>query len=247
MATFLIVGESHTGKTQSLSTLPGKTILFNFEPPDNVSNLTVPFEETKSLQEWWKLKKPIERVVVVQYGSLVTKLNLTAVASPAREKITTFIDDINSSEAHFKEFDSFVIETLGPLAEEIMDFIVASNGRKDRQIQDYGMGITKLNHVLMSLMATGKNVVLTAHLQNERDELTGRGRTTPLVWGKSLPSTIPKWFSEVFCTVVNSDGKGGIKYQWLTKPEPGGFLTFLGSRRKKDLAKFIEQDFKLIF
>jgi hypothetical protein len=101
----------------------------------------------------------------------------------------------------------------------------------------------KVFSIIGSMMGYGLNVIVTGHLQSEKDEITGRGRMTPFVWGKSLPEMIPRLFGEVFQSLIVSDGKGGIKYVWQTKPDAGGFIGFLGSRKFDGLPKFIDQNF----
>jgi hypothetical protein len=102
--------------------------------------------------------------------------------------------------------------------------------------------------VLFRLQGIGKKtLVMLAHFQTERDEITGRGRQVPQVWGKSLPQDILKWFSTIFQTVTNPDGKGGTIYNWRTKPE--GLVESLGGRPPfaDNLPVIIPQDFKALF
>jgi len=241
--TSLILGESHTGKTQSLGTLPGRTIIFNLEPPDNITSLKVPYQECLRLKAFWEEKKEIGRILVVQYGALPREISLQAAANPQKQMVQALIEDLNTVPKHSGEVDNLAIEALGALGEGVLDFIVASNNRKDTQIQDYKVARAKLQEILGATFSLGKNVILTGHLQSEKDEITGRGRITPLIWGKDLPSSIPRLFGEVFQSTVIADGKGGIAYKWLTQPDPAGFLTFLGSRKLRGLTKYVEQDF----
>lgn len=243
MFTMLNLGESHVGKTQSLSTLPGRSILFNFEPPDNLTSLRVPYQEELRLVEFWKRQQPIEKVLVIQYTGVPKEVSLLALPDPSKTKITAFIEDLNTMGKHLDEVDNLILETLAPFGDEVLDFVVASNGRKDTQIQDYKIAKYKIQAIFGSMMGNGKNVIVTGHLQSERDEITGRGKVSPNIWGRDLPASIPKMFGEVFQSVITSDGKGGIKYQWQTKPDAGGFLQFLGSRKFDDLPRHIDQDF----
>jgi hypothetical protein len=244
MFTMLNVGESHMGKTRAISTLLGRTVLFNFEPPDNVSSLIVPYAEMKRLTDYWSLAKPIEGILVVQYGLISPKLTLGAKAAPTKDRMQAFIEDVLSMEKHLGEFDNIAVETLAPMTEAALDFIVASNGRTETQIQDYGVAFDKVEAIIGTLMSFGKNVIATAHLESMKDEKTGRVRTLPLVIGKKLGPKMPKLFSEIFASEVTGTADKP-KYVWNTKPEPGGFLTFLGSRKDKysKLPKFIEPDY----
>lgn len=126
MFTMLNLGDSHTGKTQSLSTLPERSILFNFEPPDNVTSLRVPYREELRLMEFWKKKEPIEKVLVIQYTGVPREVSLLALPDPNKTKITAFIEDLNTIGKHLDEVDNLILETLAPFGDEVLDFVVAS-------------------------------------------------------------------------------------------------------------------------
>lgn len=240
MFTALILGESHTGKTRSLSTLPGRTILFNFDMPDNVTSLRVPYKEVARLRDFWTSGEVMPGFIVVQYTTIAREIGLGASPDPTSAKIRAFIEDLNSLAAHLPQVDNLVVETLQPFAEEALDFIVASNGRRSAEIQDYKVARAKLQSMFFTMMGTGKNVILTGHLQSEKDEITGRGKVNPMVWGKDLPGSIPKMFGEVFQSVALVNPKG-VEYKWMTKPD--GFLNFLGSRKLDNLPRYIDQDY----
>jgi hypothetical protein len=245
----LNVGESHMGKTRALSTLKGNTVIFNFEPPDNVSSLTVPYVEMKRLTDWWKLAKPIEGILVVQYGMIAPSFDASAFLNPTKDSAQAFIEDMQSLETQLGKVDNLVVETLEPLSLAYLEFIAASGGgrRSDAkiQLQDYNVLVTKVRSALGKLMSFGKNFVLTAHLDADKDETTGRVKVLPMSVGRKLGPLMPKLFSEIFCSEIRSKAGGGIEYVWNTKPEPGGFLTFLGSRKDKNgkLPKYIEPNY----
>jgi hypothetical protein len=184
-----------------------------------------------------------KQVLVIDYTTSVVTIDSTAQPSPRKETFLALIRDINTAGHFLSRFDGIGMDSLAPLATEALDFVVAMNSRRDTQIQDYKIAIAKLGEVLNGIFSFGKNFVLTAHLQSETDQVTGRGRVVPQVWGKDLPSDIPKKFSEVFQTqtVPNPKTKNGVDYRWLTRPD--GFINFLGSRLRDDLDRSIEQDF----
>ncbi len=247
--TGLILGESHTGKTRSISTLPGKSLLFNLDGPDNVTALRVPFAEVVALEDYWVQPFDFGKVLVVNYTAMPKEISLLANPREDKLRVDQLIKDINSVREHLDALASeegpgnLVLETVGSLAEEVLSWTVASQGRSDTQIQDYKIAMRKVFSIIGSMMGYGLNVVVTGHLQAEKDEITGRSRITPFVWGKSLPEMIPRLFGEVFQSLIVSNGKGGIKYVWQTKPDAGGFIGFLGSRKFDGLPKFIEQNF----
>lgn len=248
MFTMLNVGDSHMGKTRALSTLKGNSVIFNFEPPDNVSSLTVPYQETPRLTDWWKLAKPLGGILVVQYALIAPSFEADARIRPTKDKAQAFIEDVKSFEQHIAEADNLVVETLEPFSYAYLEFIAASGGARkadaEIQLQDYNVLVRKVTGAIGKLMSFGKNVILTAHLDTEKDDITHRTRTLPMSIGRKLGPLMPKLFSEIFCSEVQTVGSA-VKYVWNTKPEPNGFLTFLGSRKDKQgkLPKYIDPDY----
>jgi len=182
------------------------------------------------------------KVIVVDYTTTQQKVEVSHLASPSKDRCMALILDINSLEEHKGEFNNISLDSLYPLGIEALDFVVSMNGRRDTQIQDYKIAIQKLCNIINACLSfEDKGCVLTAHLQSEKDEVTGRGRMSPNVWGKDLPSLIPKMFADTFQTVVQTNAKGGVEYLWLTKPE--GLVGFLGSRVRDDLPRLVEPDF----
>lgn len=243
---FLIIGPPLTGKTRSLGTLPGRTILFNWELEGQLA-LRVPYVTCQSLRTFWSEEKPIERVVVVDYlvrpGSISEGKEVTL----DRNLFLNFIRDANTTPEHLADFENIAFDSLSRFAAEALDFIIALNGRNSPQIQDYRDAIKKIMEVLFRLQGIGKTLVMLAHFQSERDEITGQGRRVPQVWGTNLPTEVLKWFSTILQSASVPDGKGGTNYLWKTKPE--GLVESLGGRPPfaDNLPATISQDFKALF
>lgn len=243
-SSFILIGPPFSGKTRSIGTLPGRTILFSWEL-EGWQSLRVPFKTTSSLREWWEKKQAIEKVLVVDYASKPDNISEKKEVELRSSLLMSFIRDANSLPDHEKDFENLVIDSLSPFAKECLDFVIALNGRNSPQIQDYRDAIGKVKEILFKLQGLQKNFVLLAHFQAERDEITGKSRQVPQVWGKDLPQDILKWFSTVLQSQALSDGKGGTSYNWKTKPE--GLVESLGSRLVDNLPATIPQDFEKLF
>ena len=240
----LTIGPPFSGKTRALGTLPGRTILFNWELEGYLA-LRVPNTQCSSLRTFWDRKESIARVLVVDYlvrpGVITEKKEVEL----DRNLFLNFIKDANSLPEHKEDYDNIAIDSLKPFATESLDFIVALNGRNSPQIQDYRDAIKKIMEVLFRLQGLGKCLVMNAHYQAERDEITGKSRQVPQVWGKDLPQDVLKWFSTALQSVATTDGKGGTSYSWNTKPE--GLIESLGSRTFDNLPKLIPQNYEELF
>jgi hypothetical protein len=167
---------------------------------------------------------------------------------PSKDKAQAFIEDVQWFESHQEGVSNLVVETLEPFSYAYLEFIAASGGARkadaEIQLQDYNVLVRKVTGAIGKLMSFGKNVILTAHLDTEKDEITHRTKTLPMSIGRKLGPLMPKLFSEIFCSETQMAGST-LKYMWNTKPEPNGFLTFLGSRKDKmgKLPKFIDPDY----
>ena len=252
---FLIIGPPITGKTRSLGTLPGRTILFNWELEGYLA-LRVPYVVCKSLRDFWKEGRELKQttpgvrpteVIVVDYLVRPGSISEMKEVQLDRNHFLNFIKDANSLPEHLEEFDYIGADSLGPFATEALDFIIALNGRNTPQIQDYRDAIKKIMEVLFRIQGLGKPLIMLAHFQTERDEISGKGRQVPQVWGKDLPQNVLKWFSTILQSIAIPDGKGGTSYLWKTKPE--GLVESLGGRPPfaDNLPATIPQDFKALF
>jgi len=238
----MILGDSKTGKTQSMSTLSGHTLLANFDPT-GFHSLTVPYvtigpNELNQLDNW-----PGDvNMTVIDYTSLVGQISLTLDRGNRRSNYdiyVSFINDMNAAMA--SEFiDNIVVDGLTGLSDAVLGAVMQINKRSRPQFEDWGQAIDKIVEIIMALAASTKNFILCAHLQAERDELTGRIKELPLVYGKQLPNKILAIFDTVFVTRVT----GGI-YHWVTNPQP--LLQTVGSRTFRQLPPTITQDFELLF
>jgi hypothetical protein len=238
----MVLGDSKTGKTQSVSTLTGHTVLANFDPA-GFHSLVVPYvligpNELCQLEDW----PGDTQVVVIDYTTLVGQISLTLDRGNRKSNYdiyVSFINDMNA--AMVSDFvDNIVVDGLTGLSDAVLGAVMQINKRSRPQFEDWGQAIDKVVEIIMALAASTKNFVLCAHLQTERDELTGRLKELPLVYGKQLPNKILAIFDTVFVTRVTS----GI-YHWVTNPQP--LLQTIGSRTFKQLPPTITQDFELLF
>ena len=74
----------------------------------------------------------------------------------------------------------------------------------------------------------------------EKDELSGRIKEGPLVFGKALPGRLIALFDSRFQSAFSGD-----TYFWLTKPTP--LMATIGSRLYDDLPERITQDYEALF
>jgi hypothetical protein len=93
-----------------------------------------------------------------------------------------------------------------------------------------------VTEIIQSLVSMNKLFILMCHVSTDKDELTGRVKEQPLVYGKRLPDELLALFSNVFRT-----GHKLGKYLWYTRPQP--LFQSIGSRLYDNMPEIIEQDF----
>jgi hypothetical protein len=83
-------------------------------------------------------------------------------------------------------------------------------------LKDYQIAISHIKNVVSGLLSLPCNVVMTGHIQTEKDELSGEIIRQPMIFGKDLPGWLPMVFEEVYyCHVssgADSSGKSQIKH-----------------------------------
>jgi hypothetical protein len=91
---------------------------------------------------------------------------------------------------------ALITDSLSGLNIMAMDLVIGSKPIKSQT--DWGMAQDRLSRLVNKLCSdTVCLMVLTAHLEIERDEVTGRMRAMPSTLGKKLAPVLPRFFSEV--------------------------------------------------
>lgn len=205
-----MVGNTGTGKTTQILTLPGKKFIYLFDPNAilSIQGHDVDYEEF-----------------------LPDKLNLSvrSLAKDKGDKLTNYQSDVyNQWEKDFDAklksgfFDAYNvigIDSGTTFLDLIMDRVMAINGRSGwPQQDDYGPQMVTFTNAMRTLMGLGKIIYVTGHLETKQDELTKRIYRGPMLTGR-LKTKIPLLFSDIFFTEVANDGQGKINYRINTVPD----------------------------
>jgi hypothetical protein len=103
-----------------------------------------------------------------------------------------------------------VIDSLSGLNLMAMDLVVGSKPVKS--MADWGIAMDNLSRLINKVTSDTKcHFILTAHLEPERDEVTGRIQNMPSTLGKKLAPVIPRFFDNVIQTV-----REGSSFKWST-------------------------------
>jgi len=209
---FLIIGNTGSGKTTLFSTLPGKKFAYLFDPNaiNSLRGCDVDYEEFSP-------------------GTL--SLSITSLAKGKgdnlQKKVTS--DIYNKWEADFEgklasgffdPYQNIMFDSCTTLLDLIMDRVLTINGRGGQwpQQDDYGPQMNTFSNIVRTVVGMGKTIVFTAHAEINKDELSGRIFTTPMMTGK-LKGKMPLLFSEIYFAEAIGDSRGDVKYTVQTKPD----------------------------
>ena len=243
MSNAIIIGEPSSGKTRALGTLPPKRVIFSLDP-HGFSALRVPFIEVPAGGFTPQCLAECD-TVVIDYASAQQQISSGVDRGSRVSGSTTvyqyLVRDLNAVLA-CPEVLSIGLDGLTGLGTVILEAVMGLNRRtKPNSMADYGDAIEKIIEIV-SVCAAAKNkyFVLVSHIQLEKDELSGRIKESPLVYGKQLPGRLLALFDSKFQSAFSGDS-----YYWLTKPTP--LMATIGSRLHDDLPERINQDFTQLF
>lgn len=207
----LLLGDTGSGKTTQLLTLPGKKFAYLFDANALLSlrGHDVDYEEF-----------------------LPDRINLSvqSLSKGKGDKTTNYVNslyqqwekdfDDRVKGGFFDAYDVIAVDSATTLLDLIMDRVLTINGRSGAwpQQDDYGPQMLVFNNICRTLVSMGKTVLMTGHIEAKKDELVGRIFREPMMTGR-LKKKIPLLFSDIFICEVENDGRGKIKHRIQTAPD----------------------------
>jgi len=228
----LLLGESGSGKTHSLTTLVeagiepfiiftepgmstiGKALKEKGLPEDAIKWRYI----SKATQSWDAMKKMATNINRMSF-EMITKM-----ADPDRMQYTQWIDVLSACEdfvddrtgEHYGNIGSWgpdralVIDSLSGLNDMAMALIVGS--RPTRSLPDWMVSQNNLSGFIDKLCTDLQcHFILTGHLEREQDEITGAIQLMASTLGKKLAPKLPRYFDDVVMAKKLID-----KFSWST-------------------------------
>jgi hypothetical protein len=239
----IIIGEPSTGKTRSLGTLPPKRLILSLDPQGFVA-LRVPYGELAPGQFSSAAMAELD-TLVIDYASAQRQVSggvdRGSRVSDSGMIYQMLVRDLNAALLS-DQVGSIALDGLTGLANVVLEAVMHLNRRSKPNSQaDYGDAIEKIVEIVsVCTAARSKNFVLVSHIMLEKDELSGRIKEIPLVFGKQLPNRLLALFESRFQSAFSGD-----TYFWLTKPTP--LMASIGTRLQDNLPERIGQDFTSLF
>lgn len=202
----LIYGDSGTGKTTASTTFPGPIYIADFDG------------KVSSAASYLKANNP-EKLKEIEYDTFTPSPDI---------KITHFHQFLTKLDSHTTlgksgkfPYKTYVIDSLSLFNEAMMQEVMRQNPKISRvdssvpSLQDYGIFNVRFKEILSKILALPCNVVVTAHADSQKDEMTGVVSVVPMLSGK-LARDIPIRFSEVYHSkTFEKDNQ--TYYAWQTR------------------------------
>ncbi len=208
-----LMGDTGSGKTTQFLTLPGKKFAYLFDPNAILSlrGHDVDYEEFLPDQLHLQIK-PLSKQVAGDKSSVNIQNEVyLAFEKDFQTKIQT---------GFFDNYQNIMIDSATTLLGLIMDRQLSLNGRPGTwpQQDDYGPQMVVFMNICRTLTSIGKTVIMTGHMEEKKDETTGRMLRQPMITGQ-LRKKLPLLFSDIFVCESQNDGQGNIKHQFQTVPD----------------------------
>lgn len=193
----LLKGLEGSGKTSTICTAPKPILIDAFDPRCHiiVKQLLKPNEYL--LRPFWdeKTSKP------TQYSRWE--------AMWERDLASGFLDN----------FGTYAVDSVTTFTQSLSNQVSKAEGRSQGKlaIQDYNIIYGVIRDLVKMTSAQANCVfIMTAHLVNDRDDLTGE-IIAELDLYKRLKSQLPLLFTEKY-VMTSKETSSGVKYQLLTRP-----------------------------
>lgn len=120
---------------------------------------------------------------------------------------------------YFEHLGTYVIDSATTWASAAMNVILKKAGRagSSPQQNDYLPAMTMIENAIKDMLTLPCDIILTAHLDVDKDEATGKMFIGPLFVGK-LKQRVPLLFDELYNMQVKRTAKGD-DYQVLTRSD----------------------------
>ncbi len=207
----LLLGDTGSGKTTQILTLPKPTFCYLFD-----SNAILSLEGHNI---------DYEEFLPDRLNISVKSLKKDVGDNNSKYKndlYTAFEKDFNTraDSGEFEKYASICLDSATTLLDLIMDRVLTINGRAGQwpQQDDYGPQMLAFTNIVRGLTSIGKTILMTGHLEMKQDELSKRIYRTPLMTGR-LRTKIPLLFSDIFITDTEVDSKGNRVYRLQTSPD----------------------------
>lgn len=209
---FLLLGDTGSGKTTQLLTIPGRKFAYLFDANAILSLQGHDVEYEEFLPD--RLNLSVKSLSKEKGGDKTTNFKNDLYVDWEKD-FQTKLD-----KGYFDNFDVIAFDSATTFLDLIMDRVLTINQRAGQwpQQDDYGPQMLSFTNVCRTLVSLGKTIVMTGHMETKKDELIGRIFRQPMMTGR-LRTKVPLLFSDIFVCEAENDGRGSVKHKIQTAPD----------------------------
>lgn len=263
----LLIGPTGSGKTVSFETLPGGTIIFNFDPggwrslertpgpQPGTSRVAKKLKHSKTLRAWLSVKEnrlEKDEILILDYEARSNQIQLGKMIKFDSGIFLEMGADVNELEKpglRERGICHICLDSLTWLQWAVLEAIVlfrgpTSSGYIGTDQDVYGKAIEKMKEIIDTCCHLPFDFVLTAHVQGDKDEITGKIKEEISIYGKKLPELIASMIDDIyFCSEDLSSGHP--RYLWSSHSQ--GFLKAMRTRSFDNLPLTFEANFSKLY
>jgi hypothetical protein len=208
----LVLGDTGSGKTTQMLTLPGKTFTYLFD-----SNALLSLRGHDIDYEEWlpdRINLSVKPLSKDKAGDKNTNHQNWMYSEWEKDF------DKKMEEGFFDQYDNVGFDSATTFLDLIMDRLLTMNGRGGTwpQQDDWGPQMVAFTNVVRTLTSLGKTLYMTGHLEVRQAEGSNKMLRQPMMTGR-LRTKIPLLFSDIFVSEASNDGKGNISHMFQTVPD----------------------------
>lgn len=193
----LVYGFSGAGKTRLLKTARRPIVIDSFDPGGT---------------------KTIRGAIKEGYVVADTRFEQEDAGNPKAFSLwEAHIRDLERNRV-FDNIGTYAIDSLTLWSEALMNEILRRSGRTRGipQVQDWQLMMNTTRDCIKALTSYPCDLIVTAHVDSDKDEITGKLFTAPLIAGK-LKERLPLLFDELYVMQAQETSKG-TEWRLLTQP-----------------------------
>jgi hypothetical protein len=228
---FLVIGDSGTGKTNFIRTLP-RPFVFDFDKGmATLEGTGIPYQTFKDAPKGAKILPFMKDRGIYEWGT----------AWPAAMKhlsdIGTLIDKGECP------YDSLCFDSLTLMSDLCMNNILKNSGKDKPEIQHWGAFLHTMGSIMDQITSWPLIKYLTAHVQRETNDLTQTVEMLPLISGQ-MKGKISIYFDEIYFAEVTGGVQPNSRREYVFRTQSTTLMKQARSRR--GVPDRVAQDFRTI-
>lgn len=207
----LALGDTGSGKTSQILTLPGRKYVYIFDQNALLSLKGYDIDYDEYMPD-------IVSAAATSLSAKNTPDKRSTTKSDVFQRFESEWDE-RLQTGFFDQYDWICFDSSTTLQDLIMDRVLSINGRFGQwpQQDDYGPQMIAFQNICRTANGLGKGIYMTGHLETKQDKVTQKVSNRPMMTGR-LVAKIPLLFSNVWYCDSEMDDKGKVNYRVQTVP-----------------------------